>query len=630
MLSELLASELLYSIALTLFHFLWQGGVIAFALKIALTITPYQKSQARYALASLAMMLNLIIPLITFYFIFTRDANLNIALLDKITPLSQNTLPVINAHWVDSFALFSPYIALSWMTICGLLTLKLCIELYQVKHLSHANVIPPDNQLMQRFSTLVKQLKLTRVPRLVISLKTDVPMAIGVIKPIVLMPMSMISGLTPTQLDMLILHELAHIRRHDYLINIVQTLIETLLFFHPCCFWVSQQIRKEREYCCDDTAVTHCHDPIAYAHTLADTAAVCHLHRKHHIPKMAMAASGGDLKLRIVRLVKKEHTCTPSFYFPKGLAVLGILFMGICMGIQLNISVPVTQDIKHITNIDNITTNKTPVEASLVKKELQLVKYVQVSEPVPLDTKTLALLTQNNNAIKSNSVQGKSKSLLIENDMHNLQAPTLSSTSKRLTESSAHTVEEGLKLEVNGIAEKNVPKNKINIALTEQKKEIKESTQATQLTENDKTQNNIALTTIPPDSPTELVNALPILSKKALVGDEDITENPIKTLIVKGSKNTPQKLEPELIKAIEPRYPAAAQIRGLEQDVMVNFTVNTEGKVEDIEFKSHRKSQYFKSAIRSAMKKWRFLPAQQNGKPIESTMTKIFSFNLLT
>ncbi len=136
-------------------------------------------------------------------------------------------------------------------------------------------------------------------------------MAIGWIKPVVLLPASMITGLTPAQLDMLLLHELAHIRRHDYLVNLIQSFVEIVLFFHPAVFWVSKQMRIEREYCSDDIAVQHCGDALAYAHTLTDTASLCNKHR-HAIPTMAMAASGGDLKQRVLRLVN-HHSCTTAY-----------------------------------------------------------------------------------------------------------------------------------------------------------------------------------------------------------------------------------------------------------------------------------------------------------------------------
>ena len=85
-----------------------------------------------------------------------------------------------------------------------------------------------------------------------------------------LLPMSALAGLSPLQVEAILAHELAHIRRHDYLVNLLQTLLETLLFYHPAVWWLSRQIRIEREHCCDDLAVSLCGDPVVYARALAD------------------------------------------------------------------------------------------------------------------------------------------------------------------------------------------------------------------------------------------------------------------------------------------------------------------------------------------------------------------------
>ena len=81
-------------------------------------------------------------------------------------------------------------------------------------------------------------------------------MVVGWLRPVILLPASALTGLAPSQLEAVIAHELAHIRRHDYLVNLFQTTVETLLFYHPASWWISRQIRAEREHCCDDVAVS--------------------------------------------------------------------------------------------------------------------------------------------------------------------------------------------------------------------------------------------------------------------------------------------------------------------------------------------------------------------------------------
>ena len=94
-------------------------------------------------------------------------------------------------------------------------------------------------------------------------------MAIGWLRPVILLPISVMTGLDEDQLRAILAHELAHIRRYDYLVNILQSAIEVILFYHPAIWWLSHRIRAERENCCDDLAVACCGDTLLYARTLA-------------------------------------------------------------------------------------------------------------------------------------------------------------------------------------------------------------------------------------------------------------------------------------------------------------------------------------------------------------------------
>ncbi len=126
----------------------------------------------------------------------------------------------------------------------------------------------------------------------------DVPTVIGWLKPTVLLPMSALAGLSPLQVEAILAHELAHVRRHDYFVNLLQTLLETLLFYHPAVWWVSGQVRVERENCCDDLAVSLCGDPVVYASALADLEEL-----RGPASRLVMAASGGVLLNRVRRLL---------------------------------------------------------------------------------------------------------------------------------------------------------------------------------------------------------------------------------------------------------------------------------------------------------------------------------------
>jgi HEAT repeat protein len=140
-------------------------------------------------------------------------------------------------------------------------------------------------------------------------------MVVGWLRPVILLPASALTGLSPQQLEAILAHELAHIRRHDYLINLLQAVVETLLFYHPAVWWVSRRIRQEREHCCDDLAVAVCGDSLTYARALLEMEQL-----RAAGPQLAMAANGGSLMNRIQRLVGAQ---------PKHANRFGGLFAGV-------------------------------------------------------------------------------------------------------------------------------------------------------------------------------------------------------------------------------------------------------------------------------------------------------------
>ncbi len=151
--------------------------------------------------------------------------------------------------------------------------------------------------LQEQVARLSNRLGIRRLVRVVQSSRIDVPSTIGWLRPLVLVPASAFAGLTPAQFEAVLVHELAHVRRHDYAVNVLQSAIEVVLFYHPACWWLSRRVRTEREHCCDDVAVAVCGDGLAYAAALAD------LETRRGRPPLAVAATDGPLLERIRRIV---------------------------------------------------------------------------------------------------------------------------------------------------------------------------------------------------------------------------------------------------------------------------------------------------------------------------------------
>jgi hypothetical protein len=157
----------------------------------------------------------------------------------------------------------------------------------------------------------------------------EVPAVVGWLRPIVLVPASIFTGLSAEQIDALLAHELAHVRRYDYLINLLQTAAETLFFYHPAVWWVNRKIREERENCCDDLAVEVCGSTLAYVRALTDMEQM-----RRSTPRLAMAADGGSLLNRVQRLlhVKQSAGSRPSGWT----AGIGIAVAVLVAGIAAN------------------------------------------------------------------------------------------------------------------------------------------------------------------------------------------------------------------------------------------------------------------------------------------------------
>jgi uncharacterized protein (TIGR03435 family) len=161
---------------------------------------------------------------------------------------------------------------------------------------------------------------LSRPVGLLVSARVEAPMVAGWLRPVVLVPVGALTGLPFEQLEALLLHELAHIRRHDYLVNILQSVAEALLFYHPAVWWVSGHIRTERELCCDDVAVEVSGDPLTYARALAHLESC----RPAHLSAV-VAANGGSLADRIARLLGQPRPATHSGVGPGVLTAVVLL-----------------------------------------------------------------------------------------------------------------------------------------------------------------------------------------------------------------------------------------------------------------------------------------------------------------
>ncbi|HZW33235.1 MAG TPA: M56 family metallopeptidase [Isosphaeraceae bacterium] len=201
------------------------------------------------------------------------------------------------------------WVAGGWLLGVCLLSMRLLLGWVAIVRLKRVGVRPLDGDLRTRLDGLARRLRIARPVRLLESVLAEVPSVIGWLKPVVLLPVRACTGLSSEQIEAILAHELAHIQRCDYLINGLQVVIETLLFYHPVVWWVSRAIRREREQCCDDVAVSLCGDRFVYARALTAMEAL-----RGRAPGLAMAAGsrGSLLRRRILRLLGVPHEPAPT------------------------------------------------------------------------------------------------------------------------------------------------------------------------------------------------------------------------------------------------------------------------------------------------------------------------------
>jgi beta-lactamase regulating signal transducer with metallopeptidase domain len=300
-------------LGLTLLHFLWQGAVLALALFGALRLSRPARPDLPYAAACLTLLAMLSAPCAT-ALVLSRSAE--VADVDRMAAEASGPGAIVRvssgspahrapragapparepeAPWAPAL----PALVLAWC--CGVLVLaaRFAGGAVQARKLTAAVAPPADPEWQAALSRLAGRMGVRRPVRLVVSGLVSSPATLGWLRPVVLVPASAFVGLTPQQLEAVLAHELAHIRRLDFLINLLQIVAETLLFYHPAVWWVSSVIRRERELICDDLAVRACGDPLVYARALTGLERL-----RGPRPQLALGAGGGEFYERVRRLV---------------------------------------------------------------------------------------------------------------------------------------------------------------------------------------------------------------------------------------------------------------------------------------------------------------------------------------
>jgi beta-lactamase regulating signal transducer with metallopeptidase domain len=307
-----------HAIGWTVVHSLWQAFVVAIITGIALIILQKKTARTRYLVANIGLLSVLIAAAVTFslYYDFSKQAGEVVFIADPSTSvLSEKSIeaPALSTPsatnfergmtWqgMKNYCNNNMYLIVSvWFMGMVFFLLKLLGNISYIYYLKNRLNFPAEEYWQDLLDKLREKTNLTQYIMLVESALVRSPLVVGHIKPMILFPIGAINRLNTNEVEAILAHELAHVMRHDYLFNILQSLIEALFYFHPAVWWLSSQIRTERENCCDDIAMELCGNPLTYAKALVSVQEMAYFSTP-----MAMAFAGNNRKKQLLLRVQR-------------------------------------------------------------------------------------------------------------------------------------------------------------------------------------------------------------------------------------------------------------------------------------------------------------------------------------
>lgn len=392
--AELFESSWAQALGWTLLHSLWQSFVLVGIVVALFRFIPGSRSSVRYGVAVSGMLFMFLASVTTFFyystsadtaFVYERSVelsspipqtaagNVSISWWSYLYHIIQSNLPFITACWLAGALLFCLRLAGSWWYVSALKR--------------QARVL--DNDWSQRIKALAREFNIDRTVLLAETHCISAPAVVGYLKPVILIPVGMFSGLSTEQIESIFIHELTHIRRHDYLINIIQSLVEALFFFNPFVWIISNIIRREREHCCDDAVVAHS-NANAYAYALVQL-------EESRLTRtglaLSLAENKNQLLNRITRIMEKS---VRNYSGREKIIPVLLLVAGLLCASWVTVRTQPTEKIERQDNVvsADTTIKKHPrpprskdniqVETEIVEEPQKMMEEVEADETFPI------------------------------------------------------------------------------------------------------------------------------------------------------------------------------------------------------------------------------------------------------
>ncbi len=330
-------SKIVENLGWTLLHSIWQIALIAFILFVLLKVFRAFSANIRYVISVFALGMACALSVITFVQLavnssandlqikklnsdYTKKINKEYLSAKDFPVISKNDKPIVELTdektsisienlrnlFSENLPAVLPVLVGLWFLGVMLFALRLIGGVWQIHKFKTCEVSAPNNEWLEKFAVLCKKLEITQTVKFLQSNLIETPVVIGWLMPVILVPASVFLQISPQQLETIIAHELIHIRRYDALVNLAQSFIEILFFYHPCAWWISSVIRAEREFAADEAVLEILENShIFYASALANLEEIRQT-AKITEPPVLVAANGGNLMQRITKILQKN------------------------------------------------------------------------------------------------------------------------------------------------------------------------------------------------------------------------------------------------------------------------------------------------------------------------------------
>ena len=420
--TQFFSDTALYALGWTVVHSLWQGTLLAVLLSVLMMALEKRSARLRYEVACGAMFTMLMMALATFIIYLDQDPNAVEVTVALMGGNSNSSLTIINgetsflqSNFQTVIAFFDaqlPLIVNVWLIGFLFFAFRMTGGFIHLRQLRHQDNFPADKMLQGKLNQLIRRSPLQRSVKVMESALIKVPILLGHLKPLILIPVGTINLLTEEEVEAILAHELAHIIRRDFSMNIFFTLIEILFYYHPGVWLMAATIRSEREHCCDDLALFLCKKPLAYARALYKLEAA---HKAARLPGLALSFSSQKNQLlhRVRRILNQPQN--KSNIMEKLMATTFLLLTITILSVGATTPLDNLKTHRVIsTSVEKLSHPVVYVEASRLPTINVLPRIVLDTIPVKRRDRRKIIKTENGRAIEITMEDGQISNLKID------------------------------------------------------------------------------------------------------------------------------------------------------------------------------------------------------------------------